>query len=455
VEEKEYYVLSAAQTRVYIMQQMDRGSTAYNQTFVVLLAGEIHKKNLETAVEKLAARHEMLRTTFEMVEGATVQKVHPPGQTGFTIDYYQTNEKKAREIVEHFVKPFDPGQLPLFRLTMVKLEEKKNTHILMLDTHHIISDGIGNNIFMRELTSLYPGKNLPPLNLRYKDFAQWYQQQFNAKKIEKQKTHWLKVFAENIPVLQLPTDYKRPARQSFAGDILFFDITVEETKALETIAREQGATPFMVVLAIYTILLSNLSGQEDIVVGTAAAGRGHPGLENIIGMFINMVALRNRVEGEKTFKEFLGRVRENTLMAFDNQDYQFEDLVDTVVKQRDISRNPIFDAMLVYQNIENSREVAGKGQETSSWRISPYSYKSETTRFDFSLQVIPGPYLAFTMGYSTALFKRERIQWFINYFKDIVAAVAANPDKKLVEISMIDEEENNIKSEFSQDLENE
>lgn len=455
LEEKEYYVLSAGQRRIYIMQQMDKNSRAYNQTFVVLLEGDINKKRLETAVEKLIERHETLRTTFEMLDGVPVQRVYSPIPTDFTVNYYETGEPEAREIVKHFVKPFDLGQLPLFRITVVKLKEKKSAHVLMLDAHHIISDGIGNNIFMRELTALYRGEQLPLLYLRYKDYAHWYQQQFSAKEIEKQKAYWLNVFADNIPVLQLPTDYKRPARQSFAGDILFFEITPEESAALETIAREQGATMFMAVLAIYCILLSNLSGQEDILVGTAAAGREHKDLGNIIGMFVNTVVLRNRVDGEKTFKEFLGRVRENALMAFDNQNYQFEDLVDAVVKKRDMSRNPIFDAMLVSQNLESSRGDTGKGGEPARLQIKPYSFKTEATRFDLNLQQIPGPYLSFSLAYSTALFKRERIQWFINYFKDIVAAVVANPGKKLSEISMIFEEENNIKSEFSEDLENE
>jgi hypothetical protein len=390
-----------------------------------------------------------------MLDGVPVQRVYSPIPTDFTVNYYETGEPEAREIVKHFVKPFDLGQLPLFRITVVKLKEKKSAHVLMLDAHHIISDGIGNNIFMRELTALYRGEQLPLLYLRYKDYAHWYQQQFSAKEIEKQKAYWLNVFADNIPVLQLPTDYKRPARQSFAGDILFFEITPEESAALETIAREQGATMFMAVLAIYCILLSNLSGQEDILVGTAAAGREHKDLGNIIGMFVNTVVLRNRVDGEKTFKEFLGRVRENALMAFDNQNYQFEDLVDAVVKKRDMSRNPIFDAMLVSQNLESSRGDTGKGGEPARLQIKPYSFKTEATRFDLNLQQIPGPYLSFSLAYSTALFKRERIQWFINYFKDIVAAVVANPGKKLSEISMIFEEENNIKSEFSEDLENE
>jgi len=455
LEEKEYYVLSGGQRRIYIMQQIDINSTAYNQTFVVLLEGDIDIKRLETATKKLAGRHEMLRTTFEMLDGPPVQRVHSLEQTVFAINYYETGEKEAREMVDHFVKPFDLAQLPLFRLTLIKLEETKNTHVLMLDTHHIISDGIGNNIFMRELPSLYVGENLPSLNLRYKDFAQWYQRQFNEKVMEKQKAYWLKVFSGNIPVLQLPTDYKRPTRQSFAGDILFFEITVEETEALETIAREQGATLFMVVLALYTILLSNLSGQEDIVVGTAAAGREHKDLENIIGMFVNTIALRNQVEGEMTFKEFLGRVRENTLMAFDNQNFQFDELVDKVVKQRDLSRNPIFDAMLVFMDLESSGKQPGKDGKPSPLKIKPYDFSTEATRFDLSLQEIPGPYLTFSMGYSTALFKKERIQWFIDYFKDIVAAVAADPDKKLSEISMIFEEETNLRSEFSEDLENE
>jgi acyl transferase domain-containing protein/acyl carrier protein/NRPS condensation-like uncharacterized protein len=457
VEKKEYYALSAGQTRLYIMQEMEKKSTGYNQPFVVLLEGDIQKEKLETAVRKLARRHEMLRTTFEMVDGVPVQFLHPPHHIPFAVDYYETGEKEAREMVKHFVKPFDLGQLPLFRLTVVKPEEKKNVRILMLDIHHIISDGVGNNIFIRELTSLYLGKYLPRLKLQYKDFAQWYQQRFNSKEIKKQEAYWLKVFAGDIPVLQLPTDHERPAVQSFAGDILFFDISVQETEALDKIAQGEGATLFMVVLAIYTILLSKISGQKDIVVGTAVAGRGHVDLQDIIGMFVNTVALRNQVQDEKNFKEFLNRVRDNTLMAFDNQDYQFEELVDAVVKQRDMSRNPIFDAILVFQNLEDSRSGAGKGQEPSSLQTKPYDYKSQVARFDLNLQgFLLGPRLSFSLEYCTALFKSERIQWFIRYFKDIIASVAAEPGKKLSEISMIYKDEKaQLLTQFSEDLTNE
>jgi acyl transferase domain-containing protein/acyl carrier protein len=457
LEKKEYYVLSAAQRRLYIMQQMEKKSTGYNQTFVVLLEGDIHKNRLETAVVNLARRHEMLRTTFELVGGVPVQVVHHPDRIRFVIDYYQANEEEAREMIKHLVKPFDLDQLPLFRLIPVKLQEKKDVHILMLDIHHIISDGVGNNIFMRELTSLYMGEDLPPLNLQYKDFAQWYRQRFGLSEIKRQEAYWLKMFPGNIPVLHLPTDYERPAVQSFTGDILFFDISVEETEALDKIAQEAGATLFMAVLAIYSILLSKLSGQEDIVVGTAAAGRGHVDLENIIGMFVNTVALRNRVDGEKTFRELLTCVRENTLMAFDNQDYQFEDLVDAVVKQRDMSRNPIFDAILVFQNIEDSRGRAGKSRQPSPLQIRPYNFKSQAARFDLNLQgFFLGPFLSFSLEYCTALFKRERIEWFIRYFKNIAASVTADPGKKISGISMIyEKEKNDLLSQFGEDLENE
>jgi acyl transferase domain-containing protein/acyl carrier protein len=455
VEEKSFYKLSSAQKRLFIMQQMDTGSTGYNQPHVVLLEGDIETARLENALRKMVERHEILRTTFDMIADEPVQLVHGSALIECSVTWGEVEKEEADRIVKDFVKPFDLMQLPLFRLTFLKLSDRKNSYVLMLDIHHIISDGVSNNIFVKELADFYNGKEPGPLHLQYKDFAHWHNNLLDSGQMAKQEAYWLNVFEGEIPVLQLPTDYERPAMQSFEGEILSFYIDADETKALNAVARKEGATLFMVVLAVYSILLAKISGQKDIVIGTPSAGRGHMELNNLIGMFVNTVPLRTFPEDDKTFIQFLGEIREHTLMAFQHQDYQFDDLVDAVVTQRDLSRNPIFDAMFVFQNIGNPKIEAGTpGQESPSFTVKHYEFESKTARFDLNLQGFVDPdVLSFTLEYCTKLFKSERIEWFIRYFKDIVAAVLDNPDKKLADISILyEEEKKEILSQFADDL---
>ncbi|MCP5054102.1 MAG: hypothetical protein GY940_43445, partial [bacterium] len=194
---------------------------------------------------------------------------------------------------------------------------------------------------------------MPPLKLQYKDYSQWQQLDTVKKVLQRQETFWIKQFAGEIPLLNLPTDYPRPAIQSFAGNLTRFDIGEDETKSLNEMAGLEGATMFMVLLGIYTLFLAKLSSQEDIVVGTPIAARGHADLQQVIGMFVNTLAIRNHPPGDKSFKGFLNQVKERTLASFDNQDYLFEDLVENVTVRRDTSRNPLFDAMFMFHNIDD------------------------------------------------------------------------------------------------------
>jgi fengycin family lipopeptide synthetase D len=290
-EEKEFYILSSAQKRLFILQQMEKDSIAYNGPQIIVLDGKLDTLKFEETFRKMITRHESLRTSIQIVAEEPVQVIHPPGDVTFEIEYHETMMPPVENIVQNFVRPFDLSRVPFFRVGLIKRAEDRS--ILLVDMHHIITDGISSRILIKEFMALYGGEELPPLTLQYKDYALWQNSEKQRQSLKQQEAYWLKQLAGEIPVLDLPLDYHRPPVQSFEGRTLPFEIEYEERKALEKTASGEGVTLFTLVLAIYNTLLAKLSGQEDIIVGIDVAGRRHAELEPIIGMFVNALALRN------------------------------------------------------------------------------------------------------------------------------------------------------------------
>jgi non-ribosomal peptide synthetase component F len=304
----------------------------------------------------------------------------------------------------------------------------------MLDMHHIITDGISQDIWETELITLYHDRNLPPLTLQYKDYSEWQNSDEQKQALEQQEMYWLKSYQGEIPVLDLPIDYERPSMQSFEGSDINFVINNEQAAKLKTLALEQDATLYMLLLALYYVLLAKISGQEDIVVGTPVSGRNHDDLQSIIGMFVNTLILRNYPSAEKTFTHFLEEVKQMTLQAFDNQDYPFEELVEKLGVRRDTGRNPICDVMFAFQTQE---EQGLNLYESMEVKIEPYEYENRTSKFDMVLYAVEEEHLLHcNIEYSTKLFKKETIERFSAYFKDTVTAVLQDSNVKLKDIEI-------------------
>ncbi|MGD2089268.1 MAG: amino acid adenylation domain-containing protein, partial [Candidatus Aminicenantes bacterium] len=431
VEEKDFYVLSSAQKRLYILYLLDENSTGYNIPYAVKLEGAFEIHRLEEVFKKLIKRHESLRTSFHMIEGEPIRKIHD--DMAFAIEYY---EAYSLSLISRFTRPFDLSQPPLLRVALIKQEEEK--HILMVDMHHIITDGASTGIFIREFMALYGGEKLLPIEIQYKDYSEWLNSKKKRETLTQQESYWLNEFKEEVPVVNLLLDYPRPAVQSFEGSTLEFEFGREEKEQLKALALEEESTLFMVLLSLFNILLSKISGQEDIVVGSPIAGRRHADLEQVIGMFVNTLALRNYPAGEKSFTEFLREVRERTLAALENQEYQFEDLVDKVVVKRDVSRNPLFDVMFVMQNT-GVPEV-----EVPGLKLSPHRYETGISKFDLTFNCEEVEESMFVkVEYCTKLFEEETLVKFISYFKKIVSDVLNDNDRniRIGEIEIISEEE--------------
>ena len=317
-ERKEYYILSPAQQRLFVLQQMELTGTVYNMSDIYPLESEPDPNRIEETFRELIRRHESFRTSFRMIDGRPVQQIH--AEAPFAIDSYQYEEgvnDGVEAILDRFVRFFDLSRPPLLRAGLLNIPGNK--HFLIIDMHHIISDAVSHDVLSREFMDIYEGRPLTELRIQYKDYAQWYDRQKEQGVIKKQQDHWLKLFEDDPPVLEMITDYRRPAVQSFHGDTVRVRLDSREARSLNDFALNRGVTLYMVLLAAYNVLLSALSSQEDIVVGTPVAGRRHADLRHIIGVFINTLALRNFPQGGKTFDQFLEDVKTSTLQAFETR----------------------------------------------------------------------------------------------------------------------------------------
>ncbi|MCX6580401.1 MAG: amino acid adenylation domain-containing protein, partial [Candidatus Aminicenantes bacterium] len=457
VEEKEYYPLSSAQERLFVLQQFEPGSIGYNVPMVLKVEGELAGEKIHNVFLGLIRRHENFRTSFILVDDKPVQKIHK--NVEFEIENYDLAAKDAKErekgsgdpawspeqikaISKSFIRPFDLAKAPLMRVGLIRIEERK--HILMVDIHHIITDGTSQGMLENEFSALYEGEELQPLRFQYKDYSEWYNKALRQETMKQQESYWLKEFSDEIPVIDLPTDFKRPAIQGFEGDTLAFHIDQKAADGLIQMALEEEATPFMIISGIFVILLAKLSGQEDIVVGIDIEGRRHVDTQDIIGMFVNTLALRYFPAAGKTVKEFFSEVKDRALKALDNQDYLFDELVEKVSAARDTSRNPIFDIMFSYLDIKLIEDHPGKieNREDSQLKLAPSSFEWKTSKFDLTLNVRKiAEDFSFSFEYSTKLFRAETIRRFAMYFKQIVSSVIENRGRVISQIQLISDEE--------------
>ncbi|MCU0287589.1 MAG: condensation domain-containing protein, partial [Acidobacteria bacterium] len=432
LEKKEYYCLSSAQKRMYFFQQVDPGSVAYNNFLANTIEGDIDTEKLSTLFKKLIHRHESLRTSFIEINGEVVQRVHEQVEFEIAVMGVISEDGQART----FIRPFDLSRAPLLRVGLID-------RILIVDMHHIISDGSSLAILIEEFMGLCRDEELPFLPLQYKDYAGWQNREMAGGALASQRDYWLDEFTGDIPVLDLPYDYIRPEVRTFAGKVLNFEINSEQTRALDRLASGQGVTLYMVLLAITNIFLARLSGQETVVVGTPTAGRTHADLARIIGMFVNTLALKHDVKGEKNTKEFLNEIKEKTLRAFANQEYQYEELVEHLQIDRSSGRNPLFDTLFALQNVEiRGLTIPDPTIKNMGLNVQPFPFEMGTVKFDLSIECFEfGDKLSFNMEYGTELFKEETAARFAAYFKKIISAVVEKPHEKIAAIEIISEQE--------------
>ncbi|HLP62593.1 MAG TPA: condensation domain-containing protein, partial [Candidatus Deferrimicrobium sp.] len=427
-EEKEYYPLSPVQKRMYVVQQMQSDSKSYNLPAVLVLSGPLRREKLTAVFQRLIARHDILRTSFQIIKGEAVQVIHK--NLAFEIEFYESDEDRAREITDHFWRAFDLSRVPLLRVGLIKIGE--NEHILMVDMHHITADGVSQEIMRHEFISLYNGVELPALKMQYKDFSEWHNRLLAVGEMARQREYWLGRFKNGVPVLNIPVDYPRPAvRDIDAGDHVSFSLAAELGKKIHRVMENTNVTVSMMLLAIYNILWSGYTRQEDIVTGVVITGRAHADLENVIGMFVNTLPIRNYPARNKTFREFLAEVRDHALGAFENQDYPFDELVIDLGLQGAGNRNPLFDVVFNFNNITRPEATY------TDLQIKPYRSEFKFAKFDFGLYAgESGETIHILFRYSTQLFKADTVEKLKKYFIEITAQVVDNIDIKLKDITL-------------------
>ena len=381
--------LSFAQQRLWFLDELEPASPAYHVPTAYSLVGRLDVTALERAINEIVHRHEVLRTTFAEEDGEAAQIIAPsllvplPVVDLGSLPEDERDSEARRLAVEDANAPFDLEQGPLLRARLLRLRDEE--HVLLVDMHHIVSDGWSMGVFRRELAELYTAFSqgrpspLAALPVQYADYAVWQRQWLQGETLARQLAYW-KERLQGAPELQLPTDRPRPARLTFEGARLPFSLPVELSRAIVALSRREGVTLFMTLLAAFQTLLYRYSGQEDIVVGSPIANRDRSEIEGLIGFFVNTLVLRTDLSptaaGPLNFRELLGRVREVCLGAYANQHLPFEKLVEELRPQRDLSRNPLFQVMFAVQNAPRA------AMEMEGLAVTPMALDSGNVRFD-------------------------------------------------------------------------
>jgi amino acid adenylation domain-containing protein len=440
--------LSFGQERLWFLHQLEEGSAAYHLPGALHLKGILDVSALERSLAEIWGRHEALRTTFESVDGRPVQRIGAPDT--FVLARRdlmglppEERVAEARRLTEKEAqRPFDLATGPLFRCTLLTLDEDE--HLLLSTAHHVVADAWSIGILVRELGALYRAfvrgepSPLPPLGVQYPDFAQWQRHWLSGPELERQVSYWRRQL-EAVPVLNLPTDRPRPAAQTFRGAQHHFLIEPEIADRVRRLARTEKATVFMVLVAAFQAVLQRYSGQDDIALGTPIAGRRLAELEDLVGLFANTLVLRTDLGGDPRFREAVARVREVALDAYDHQDTPFEKLVEVLRPAKNLSQSPLFQVMFVIQN------APAGALELPGLSLRPFGADPGTSRFDLTLFVTETPQGFFvTAEYNTDLFDPDRVHRLAGHLRSLLAEAVASPDRRLSELPLLSAPEREV-----------
>ncbi|MBH8554249.1 amino acid adenylation domain-containing protein [Nostocaceae cyanobacterium CENA357] len=436
--------LSFAQQRLWFLYQLEPDSAFYNTPVALHLSGELDLIALERSINEIIRRHEVLRTTFVTVQGQPMQVIASSLTLPLVVVDLQAvpeQQAKAWELAtEEAQKPFDLATGPLLRTTVLRLSETEN--VLLFTIHHIVSDGWTIGILIREVAALYEAFSqglpspLPELPIQYADFAIWQRQWLQGEVLESQVSYWQKQIGNDPPILQLPTDYPRPAVETFQGATQSFTVPPEITAKLKILSRQADATLFMTLLAAFKTLLHRYTSANDILVGSPIANRHYTEIEGLIGFFVNTLVLRTNLASNPTFLELLRQVRECTLGAYTHQDLPFEYLVDSLQIERDLSYNPIFQVLFALQNAPK------KQLHLSGLTVNYLNADNKTAKFDLLLSMEEGESgLTGSLEYNTNLFEAATITRMVEHFLTLLAGIVANPQQHISNLPLLTQEQ--------------
>ncbi|MGE6764048.1 non-ribosomal peptide synthase/polyketide synthase, partial [Corallococcus interemptor] len=437
--------LSFAQQRLWFIDQLEPGSPLYNVPTVVRLEGDLNASALEQSLREVVQRHEALRTTFEEEAGQPVQRIHASVDVPLiTVDLMASGAEREdlarQQVLAEMAKPFDLMRGPLLRALLVRVDARE--HVLVVTMHHAVSDGWSVGVLLRELGTLYTARAsghtlaLPPLPVQYADYAAWQRDWLRDETLAREVDYWKQSLTGAPPVLELPTDRPRPAVRTNAGTTLGFMLSQELSQRLSALARNEGASLFMVLLAGWQVLLSRYSGQDDISVGSPIAGRTRAEVEGLIGFFVNTLVLRTQVDGDQSFRALLTRVREMVLGAYEHQDVPFEKLVEALQPERSLSHSPLFQSLMSLQNVPIEES------QLPGLVLKPVSLEGRTSKFDLSLFFTETPQgLSGAVEYSTDLFEAATVRRMVEHLRVLFEGVVAKPEAAVGRLSLLTPEE--------------
>ncbi|WP_154233483.1 non-ribosomal peptide synthetase, partial [Burkholderia pseudomallei] len=439
--------MSFAQQRLWFLARMGGLGDAYHMPIAVRLRGALDVDALQRALSRIVSRHDALRTTFALEGEQPVQRVHADDGAGLRLRIddlrgcADAGARRARILAGQASEPFDLARGPLVRGALVR--EADDVHTLCVTIHHIVSDGWSIDVFCRELSELYRAfaggqpDPLPPLPVQYADYAAWQQRGIGGAALHAQAEYWRDALAGAPTLLELPTDRPRPPQPDYAGATVGLALDAPLTAGLRALARRHGATLFMTVFAAWSVLLSRLSRQTDVVIGTPSANRSHAQIEGLIGFFVNTIALRVDLDGAPTVAELLARVKARTLAAQQHQDIPFEHVVERVQPARSLSHSPVFQAMFAWQH-------ASRGEmRLEGLRAEPLDDAARTiAKFDLTLSLREsGDAIDGGLEYASALFERATIERFAGYLRRLLEGMVADDTQRVDALPMLSRDE--------------
>jgi amino acid adenylation domain-containing protein len=440
------FPLSFGQQRLWFLDQLEPGNPAYNIPAAIRLNGQLNVNALLRSLNELIRRHETLRTTFAVLDEQPAQIIHEAGPLSLPeIDLQQLSADGREATVLQLAadearRPFNISSEPPFRAQLLRLS--RNDHVILVSMHHIASDLFSRMILVREIATLYQAYDqdgrspFVELPIQYADYALWQRQWLQGEVLERQLGYWKTQLNDAAAVLELPLDRPRAPVQSYRGASVPFTPPIELVRALRDMARAEGVTLFMLLMAVFQTLLFRYSGQTQISVGTPVAGRTRSETEGLIGFFINTLVLRTDFAGDPTFRELLRRVREVALGAFAHQDVPFEKLVEELNVERSLSHTPLFQVMLDLQTLQPN------DFGLSDLTITPLAPEQPTAKFDLNFSLAEtNEHLSGALEYGTELFEAETIARLLKHFEQLLREVVANPHRRISGFRLLDKAE--------------
>jgi len=439
--------LSFSQQRLWFIDQLEGGkATTYNTALAMRLEGPLHRVALEQSLQEIVQRHETLHTCFSKANGHPIVQLLPVNNYQLSVINLpmsppdEQNYKAQQVINEEAQRPFDLPKGPLFRTTLLQLDVE--SHILLFTIHHIIFDGWSIGVLLYELSTLYNAFSqdkpspLVALPVQYTDFAYWQRQWLSGEVLQTQLSYWQQQLADAPYILEIPSDHPRPSVCNFQGSHEDFELGPELTQQLKSLSQQSGVTLFVLTLAAFAILMGRYSGQEDLLIGSGHANRNRTEIEPLIGFFVNTLALRIDLSGNPTFLALLERTQQVTLEGYAHQNIPFEQLVETLQPERDLTRNPLVQVSLILQNAQMS------SPEMTGLTISPLEIDTGTVRFDLECHLLEvSGQLRGRCIYYKDIFEAATIVRMLGHFQILLASIATQPDQPISALSILSDVE--------------